>query len=510
MGQWRTARGSRCRRALVALGLGLAARGLVAGQDREGSPAASGELFPLGLEGALQGAAPYAESLPPPTLAPVTDSPPTAGKRFLTAAGEMVLIELLPWVYDRYVANEDYARISWRTVSRNFKAGFGFDSDHFDINQSSHPYQGSLYFEAGRSNGYTYWESGLFALAGSFLWECCMENTQPSINDLVNTTLGGMTRGEVQHRLSVMLLDNSASGSERFWRELGAAVINPVGAISRLVNGDMGRTSPNPEDRLPDSFSLTAELGYRHVEGPILRENQESQGLVSLAASYGDPFAADVVQPFDAFTASIDVNAPSDPVITRFEERGLLRSWELTDRTAPARHAFAFSQEYEYFNNQAQVFGAQMFSAGVLSRWLLGGRVVAATDLDAVAIPLAGVKTTDFENPSTGRNYDYGPGGGALAALRLYAGEQRILSVGYGVAWIHTVNGSSDANTLQFFRATGVVPIAGPVGLGAGYRWYSRKTSYPGGFFEPRQTQSEWRVFLNLAIGGTGLRTPKD
>ncbi|HEY1435483.1 MAG TPA: DUF3943 domain-containing protein, partial [Thermoanaerobaculia bacterium] len=450
----------------------------------------------------------------PPDFAPGSPAPaltlaprPEPKHRFLTAAAELALLEFLPWAYDRYITDADYARISWHTVSENFKAGFGFDSDHFNINQVQHPYQGSLFFEAGRSNGYTYWESGLFALAGSLIWECCMENTRPSINDLVNTTLGGMARGEVQHRLAEMVLDNTATGSDRVWREIGATLLNPVGAVTRLVNGDMGRQYPNSDERFPDSFSLSSELGYRHVEG---RVQYPDQGVVSFAARYGDPFTADVRVPFDSFSASIDLNFPSDPVITRFEERGILRSWELTDRALSARHVFAFSQEYEYINNQSQVFGAQMFSGGILSRYTLGRGVVVATDLDALVIPLAGVKVTDVENPETGRNYDYGPGGGAIAAVRLYGGEHQLLSVGYGLAWVHTVNGASDSNALQFFRATATIPIAGIFGVGGGYRWYSRKTTYSGGFFEPRETQSEWRAFLSLAFGASGLRTPKD
>jgi Domain of unknown function (DUF3943) len=488
--------------------------------------------FSLGLDGAFPTAEPFrapiaiapfpaprGASLLPPlgtfgtgrpsgTLEIPLDSAPPQQKHFLTAAGELALLEFIPWAWDRYVADEDYARISWRTVSANFHAGFGYDNDDFGINQSSHPFQGALFFEAGRSNGYTYWESGLFALTGSLIWECCMENTRPSINDLVNTTLGGMSRGEVQHRLSILILDNTATGSERFWRELGAALINPVGAVSRLVHGDMGRQYPNPDERYPDGFRLSFDLGYRHVMGTGVTD--PDQAAISIAAEYGDPFYEDVRTPFDAFSATLDVNAPGDPAITLFEERGILRSWELTDRASASRQVFAFSQEYEYINNQAEVVGAQMFSAGLLSRYALGHGLVAATDFDVLAVPLAGVKTTNFENPETGRNYDYGPGGGALASVHLYAGDAQILRAGYGVVWTHTVNGSSDNNTLQFARATAVVPIAGPFGLGAGYRWYSRKTNYAGGFFEARQTQSEWRAFVRIAFGATGLRKPKD
>ncbi len=456
--------------------------------------------FSLGLGGALAAAAPYeGETASAPPAVP-------ARKDYLTAAAELALLEFLPWAWDRWVADEDFARISWRSVNRNLKAGFGYDSDAFNTNQTWHPYQGSLFFEAGRSNGFSYWESGLFALTGSLIWECCMENTQPSINDLVNTTLGGMARGEVQHRLATLILDNTATGGERFWRELGAAILNPVGAVTRLVHGDMGRQYPNPDDRYPDGFSVSADLGYRHVEGPGA---DLDQGSMAVSARYGDPFTSDVFEPFEAFWGTLEVDLPQKQALTLFEERGILRSWELTDRASSARQVFAFSQEYEYINNEAEVFGAQMFSAGFLSRYDLGRGLTAATDLDALAVPLAGVKTTNFENPETGRNYDYGPGGGALAAVRLYAGDHQVFDAGYGAIWTHTVNGSSDGNTLQFFRATAVVPVAGPVGIGASYRWYSRKTSYGGGFFEPRQTQSEWHAFVRVTFGASGLRAPK-
>jgi hypothetical protein len=437
-------------------------------------------------------------------IPPASSGPPT--KHFLTAAGEMVLLELLPWIYDRYALEADYAHISWHTVSENFKAGFGYDSDHFNVNQSQHPYQGGLFFEAGRSNGYDFWESSLFALTGSLIWECCMENTRPSINDLVNTTLGGMTRGEVSHRLAAMILDNTASGSDRLWREVGAAVINPVGAFTRLVRGDAARDFPNPEERFPGAFSVSADLGYRRVSSGDERLDQAS---VSLSARYGDPFAGDLVKPFDSFWAAIDLNFPGGTALSAIEERGILKGWELSDPSAPVRHIFGFSQEYEYFNNLSQVFGAEILSAGLLSRYALGRSLVATTDVGVLAMPLAGVKTTDFNSPSTGRNYDYGPGGGLRAAVRIYGGGAEILSAGYGVGWIHTVNGVSDNNTLQFFRATARVPIVGPLGAGAGYSWYSRKTTYAG-FFEARAIQSEWRAFLTLGVGASGLRTPKD
>ena len=131
------------------------------------------------------------------------------------------------------------------------------------------------------------------------------------------------------------------------------------------------------------------------------------------------------------------------------------------------------------------------------------------TDASVIVIPLAGIKTIDFESPETGRNYDYAPGGGARVAARLFGAGQELFSLGYGIAWARTVSGTSNNNTLQFFRATARVPITGQFGIGGGYGWYSRKTTYVG-FSEPRRTQSEWRAFGTLSFGATGLRKPRD
>src|SRR5262249_24876878 len=157
-----------------------------------------------------------------------------------------------------------------------------------------HPYHGSLFFAAARSNGFSYWESGAFAMVGSFLWECCMENTRPSINDFVNTTLGGMTRGEIAHRVATMLRDNTSTGGPRVWHEIGAALFDPVGALSRLLSGDIGRNYDNPEDRFPSRFTLLGELGYRHVSLVGGGVEHPDQGIATLSAYYGNPFDGDI------------------------------------------------------------------------------------------------------------------------------------------------------------------------------------------------------------------------
>jgi hypothetical protein len=408
---------------------------------------------------------------------------------------ELALLEAIPWAFDRYIGRYDYAFISADTIRENFRRGFGYDPDTFEVNQSSHPYHGSLFFNAARENGYGFWESSAFALVGSLIWECCMENTRPSTNDLVNTTLGGMTRGEVAHRLSAMIQDNGATGKTRVIREIAAGIINPAALLNRLLRGEAFKEFENPRDRFPSLVVLSTDVGFRHYE----HGSHPNQAIATLSFLYGDPFEGDLSRPFDSFWVGIDASTPGGVLFSRIEERGLLKGWELTDKSAPIRHIFGLSQEYEYLNNASQVFGAQILSAGLLSKYSLRKNVFALTDASIFATPLAGIRTTDFEHPETGRNYDYAPGGGARVAGRIYFAGREVLGLGYGVAWAHTVNGVSDNNTLQFVRAVARLPIFGPLAVGAGYSWYSRKTSYPS-FFEERKKQSEWRVFVNAAF----------
>src|SRR6266498_1901061 len=257
---------------------------LLANQDERNSPG--------GMQSSGSAGEEPPGSFPQLETAPSVEKVRTGGKkRFLAAAGEVVLLEVGPWAFDRYVSKEDFAFISKETVRQNFRTGFHYDSDTFPVNQSSHPYHGSLFFDSARSNGYGFWESSLFALTGSLIWECCMENTTPSINDFVNTTLGGMARGEVAHRASVLILDNTAGGANRLWREITAGIINPVGAINRLLRGEMTRDFANPDDRFPSGFSLSVDSGYPRTGGGGEHLNQ---GSLSVSALYGNPFAGDI------------------------------------------------------------------------------------------------------------------------------------------------------------------------------------------------------------------------
>lgn len=70
---------------------------------------------------------------------------------FWLAAGETFGMNVSLWAFDRYILKGHYAYISFETIKQNFKHGFEWDNDHLNTNMFAHPYNGSLFFNAGRS-----------------------------------------------------------------------------------------------------------------------------------------------------------------------------------------------------------------------------------------------------------------------------------------------------------------------------------------------------------------------
>ena len=57
--------------------------------------------------------------------------------------------------FDRFVMNEDFAKVNLHTIHHNIKTGFVWDNDQFSTNLFAHPYHGNLYFNSARSSGMT-------------------------------------------------------------------------------------------------------------------------------------------------------------------------------------------------------------------------------------------------------------------------------------------------------------------------------------------------------------------
>ena len=178
---------------------------------------------------------------------------------------EMLGFNLIMTMYGKYIMKpEDHGfDVGFDSIRENLKNGFEWDDNSFSANNFRHPYQGSLYFGAARANGYDFYESSMFAFAGSWLFEYAGEAHHPSINDWINTAVGGITIGESLYRLSDMILDNTATGSGRVGRELGGLACSPLRGVNRLLTGEAFEVHANPPNRFPGYFGANFEFGFR-------------------------------------------------------------------------------------------------------------------------------------------------------------------------------------------------------------------------------------------------------
>jgi len=422
---------------------------------------------------------------------------PKVRKGFWLASAEILSLEILPYTQNRYLNHEDYALISWRSIRDNLQSGLSFDDDKFTTNQLGHTISGALFFNAPRSSGYSFWESAPFVLAGSYVWEMVLETQSPSLNDLVNTTLGGMVSGEATYRLSQMLLDDRARGGARVLRETAAALLNPTQLITRLMTGDLWAVRAERGDYvLPSGFVAEADGGWRHFVSSS-RANPD-QALLTLNFRYGDPFGRAVSRPFDSFEAGLDVSSPSSAWLTRVEIRGLLGGWDLDPGSPGGRHVLGFFMDFDYTNNDTRVFSSQSFRFGLLSMRHFGKEVELRAEVLGAGAPLVALQNDhpDATNGVVGRAYDYGPGAAVFSAIRLRRRELDLLTLTYSLFWTHTSNGVARNSGIQAFRAETRLPVAGPLSAGASWSWGKRISTYDA-FDTIRVDATQWRAFVS-------------
>ncbi|MCL7937250.1 MAG: DUF3943 domain-containing protein [marine benthic group bacterium] len=447
---------------------------------------------------------------------------PWGERRSLGAAvGEVTFINILVWSYNEYIRGADFTQVNPRSWWNNLEGGFTYDDNNFNTNMFAHPFHGSLYYNAGRSNGFNYWESLGFSLFGSLMWECCGETHPPAWNDWIATGVGGAAVGEMLYRVSGTVLDNTATGSERTWREIGAFALSPVRGFNRLVSGRSGRVMENPEepeDHIPGVLSNRLSAGVRIIgEGESLSDSSETHGLFQVDFKFGDEFAQQRRKPFDVFDMSVQLNLGDKQTLGRLSVRGNLFTWDLK-KGGDTQHVFAIEQEFQYMNNNAFEFGGQMFDASLHSRFGLSNDWSIRTQVNAIFALLSAVNSewaflaNDIPNRERFREYDFGPGvGGRIGANLSHKGRQ-VLSAFYWYQWIDTQNGSnlngSDAyHNVQLIGARGMVPIGSNFGIGADAYLFLRDSHFEL-FEDQSQRVPQLRIYgvWDTALVGGGRR----
>jgi hypothetical protein len=380
---------------------------------------------------------------------------------------------------------------SWKT---NLRRGWDFDTDEFMVNMLGHPYQGSMYYAAARDNGLGFWTGVPLTFFHSVMWEYFGETTQASINDLVDTGLGGAALGEMFHRVAATIRNNEMGGSGRTLRELAALPFDPVGGLNRLVRGEWSRRGPNPEEHRPVGSVLRVGGGAGIVRGPGSLGGSlgdgEASSILFADLKYGDAYVDTLHKPFDAFSARIML-APGHGDLTQLTGVGRITGAELGNSES-RRHQLELNQRFEYLNNGALRFGAQTLQLGLSSRVHLGGKFWIRTMAAADGIVLAAINAP---GAGTGvRDYDYGPGvGGTFTAGLEHAGTPYLI-FHYQPAFVHTLNGAEANHLTSFGSIEASIPVFATVHLVIHSAYYDRLSKYDDGT-RNRRRFPELRVF---------------
>jgi hypothetical protein len=407
------------------------------------------------------------------------------GTRLFRASSEVFLANFVVWGFDRYIRpapeggeKGDGFRISFNSWWNNIKNGFEWDDNNFGTNQWGHPYHGALFFTAGRANGFTFWDSVPFAFAGSFAWEYFGETHNPSFNDWISTSVGGVALGEVLHRASTMVLDNEARGGERVWREIGGAVINPVRAFNRLWTGEARTQHQNPANRFPETLGINLEFGVRTEGEDRIWEDPVARGYLRTDLAYGDVFDSRRHDPFSSFLFSAQINFADATPIGQFDARGILAGRDLHE-TETSRHILAAYHHFDYIDNQAVKFGAQSVGSTIQSEFHAAhgeGRLRLRTRLDGNVV-LLGATESDYAT-FTGRDYDYGPGFAVKLATGFQFNELPIFILSTSNTFLHSINGTDADHFISSSRVRVQVPVYQNYGLAVDYVLFLRNSQY--------------------------------
>jgi len=381
-------------------------------------------------------------------------------RRVDVAVLEVVFINMLNVTYNRFAFGTFSPSI--QTWKANLQSGLEFDNNNFRVNYFEHPYSGSTYYNAGRSNGMNFWQSAPLVLGGSLMFEYFGESHPPSGNDVVTTSLGGVTLGEALWRLSSLVLDNRATGSSRVLREIGAALINPVRGVNRLVYGRLGAVGPNHFERHPPFLAMRLSGGARRLADGTSLENGNTDTFLEFEATYADPMEQKLRKPFEAFQFTAQLSETPKWALNRMYIEGNLYGADIRQGPGP-RHKVMLSLEYDFNLNVEYRYGQNSVNAVLLSDWPVAENWSLRTSAAVEAIPFGAVST----GHEADRAYDFAVGAGARLTAKILHRRRPLVEIGYKAVWLSTVNGVNDEHSVQFWAARAVIPVIGSFGLGA-------------------------------------------
>jgi hypothetical protein len=334
---------------------------------------------------------------------------PVRRKSYGVPAAEILLGNLSLSV-GAYAAGLDWATRDSDTWFDQLGQSWELDDDAYTTNQLAHPVMGSFMFSAARSSGHDFWVSGLYAGAGSMLWEAVLENEVPSVNDMITTPIGGMFIGEAVHRFGRALL-YKGYGRPNLVRRMAAGILDPVGELNRRAYGDAWAKT------VPPNLYAHFGIGYQQATDVLGNRGGEPQFHVEAFVEHGllGDRAFKPRYPLDHFELYTAINAGTDNIEGDLYVRGMLLGGSVLREDV--RGMYGLMGAYDWNNNdyvRASMLGV---GPGGTAEIPVGERGYVAGTLAAYLVPYgAAGGVREIEGPM--RDSHDGPGLAQLGEIK--------------------------------------------------------------------------------------------
>lgn len=367
---------------------------------------------------------------------------PTRKKFFWRASSEWFLAQAFPATFNRFIKRDPFSYISFKNFIQHQKiSAWDWDDNQFTTNQIDHPYHGQIYFNAFRSNGYNFYQSSIATFLGSYIWETGGETQHPSINDLVNTTFGGIILGEMTHRVSRNILARSKNGHNIIGNEIVALLVNPVNSLNRLLDGKWGKKIDDYYAADSSHISAEFDMGLRRFDtktGDFLEKGKNSvYARLRFYYSNGDH---NFKRPFDQFSVNFELGNGDSSRISTINVHALLYGAEFF-KSKKGEHFGTLDAHYDFYNNDAFFYGAQSLVYNWNSEFRYKSTNRLNLSVGAGAVLLAAVPDP-YLWYGQARNYNYGSGASYRFVGELSLLNRLLIYANYNGGYFHTISGT--------------------------------------------------------------------
>jgi hypothetical protein len=416
-------------------------------------------------------------------------------------AFRVTMANVSTFLIDRYIFNYEFSRVGINSWKYNIKKGWEWDVDRFGMNYFFHPFSGGMYFSAARANGYSFFESVPFAFLGSLEWEYFGENTRPSYNDFINTPVNGSFLGEIFYRLGSNILDDRTSGANRFFRELAVAIMTPTRFFSRLLHGELTR-STSEEVYQKEPLNVTLAAGYHKVNQGTKIENKGTSSLnLNLNVDYGNPFEKRSRKPFDYFRVRGDLDfGVGRKMIDLATGYGIIFGSNV--QVGNLEMLVGLFQHMDFVDNNTFELGSIAFGPSLISKLPTSKNTSLYTNLHIGLVPFGGLsKRLGITDTSQVRDYNYAGGAEGKIECAFKIGDWVGLAfIGY-YWWFRTYIGVAGNSYIGLIKPSIAVKVFDNWSIGFEQLvYYSDR--YPRDFPSVHSVRTEQKLFVQYYIDG--------